>query len=142
MKTPQIRRHGTIKFGTVESTPIVFKGNLYRFEYCRPANAEFLSAESRYNQNDWSSFHFIDLKTGRKLPSFAKDHHLGCAYTDNGVMYAVGVYGKWTDTGDKVAPASGIGRTLTLVLGCVAVLFAGGAAIGILAAKRRRARKN
>ena len=52
MKTPQIRRHGIIKFGTVESTPIVFKGNLYRFEYCRPANSDLLSAESRYNLNE------------------------------------------------------------------------------------------
>ena len=29
------------------------------------------------------------------MPSFAKDHHLGCAFTDNDVMYAVGVYGNW-----------------------------------------------
>lgn len=95
MKTPKIRRHGTIKFGTVESTPIVFKGNLYRFEYCRPANSHHLSDTNLDNPNPWSSFHFIDLKTGGRTPSFAKNHHLGCAYTDGGVMYAVGVDGEW-----------------------------------------------
>ena len=94
-KTPMIRRHGTIRFGTVESTPIVFAGNLYRFEYCRPAESDHLNGVNPYNPNPWSSFHFIDMKTGRQLPSFAKDHHLGCAYTDGGVMYAVGVEGEW-----------------------------------------------
>ena len=95
IKTPKIRRHGTIKFGTVESTPIVFKNNLFRFEYCRPSESHHLTEKNLYNPNPWSSFHLIDLKTGRKTPSFAKDHHLGCAYTDNGVMYAVGVAGEW-----------------------------------------------
>lgn len=94
-KTPHIRRHGTIKFGTVESTPIVFWDNLYRFEYCRPRESEHLQSKNPYNPNPWSSFHFIDLKTGQKTPSFARDHHLGCAYTDGEVMYAFGVEGKW-----------------------------------------------
>ena len=94
-KTPKIRRHGTIKFGTVESTPIVFNGNLYRFEYCRPSVSDHLNGVNPYNPNPWSSFHFIDLKTGQRLPSFAGHHHLGCAYTDNGIMYAVGVEGEW-----------------------------------------------
>ena len=94
-KTPHIRRLGTIKFGTVESTPIVFRDNLYRFEYCRPRESEHLQSKNPYNPNPWSSFHFIDLKTGQKTPSFARDHHLGCAYTDGEVMYAFGVEGKW-----------------------------------------------
>ncbi len=95
LKRPEIRKHGTIKFGTVESTPIVFGGNLYRFEYCRPAESRALAARNPDNPNPWSSFHFIDLKTGRRTPSFAKNHHLGCAYTDGGVMYAVGVDITW-----------------------------------------------
>ena len=92
---PVIRKHGTIKFGTVESTPVVFRGNLYRFEYCRPAQSEALAARNPDNPNPWSSFHFIDLRTGRRTPSFARDHHLGCAFTDGGVMYAVGVDVTW-----------------------------------------------
>ena len=95
MKRPAVRKRGTIKFGTVESTPVVFRGNLYRFEYCRPAVSEALSARNPDNPNPWSSFHFIDLKTGRRLPSFARDHHLGCAYADGDVMFAVGVDGTW-----------------------------------------------
>ena len=35
------------------------------------------------------------MKTGTRTPSFAENHHLGCAYTDGGVMYAVGVDGTW-----------------------------------------------
>jgi len=89
--TPKIRRHGTIKYGTVETTPIVFNETLYRFEYCRPAVSNALQLRNRDNPNPWSSFHFIDLKTGARTPSFARDHHFGCAYTDNGMMYAVGV---------------------------------------------------
>jgi len=94
-KTPKIRRHGTIKYGTVESTPIVFGDNLYRFEYCRPASSDHLKSRNTYNPNPWSSFHLIDMKTGRQTPSFAQNHHLGCAYTDGGIMYAVGVDGEW-----------------------------------------------
>ena len=94
-KTPKIRRHGTIKYGTVESTPIVFGDTLYRFEYNRPAKSDHLKDTNRYNPNPWSSFHFIDLKTGRQTPSFGKNHHLGSAYTDGGVMYAIGVDGEW-----------------------------------------------
>lgn len=94
-KTPHIRRHGTIKFGTVESTPIVFGGELYRFEYCRPRESEHLTALNTYNPNEWSSFHLINLRTCEQTPSFAMNHHLGSAYTDNGVMYAVGVDGEW-----------------------------------------------
>ena len=94
-KTPHIRRHGTIKFGTVESTPIVFGGDLYRFEYCRARESEHLTEINTYNPNSWSSFHLINLRTNVQTPSFAKDHHLGSAYTDNGVMYAVGVEDEW-----------------------------------------------
>ena len=94
-KTPKIRRHGTIKYGTVESTPIVFGDTLYRFEYNRPAKSDHLKDTNRYNPNPWSSFHFIDLKTGRQTLSFGKNHHLGSAYTDGGVMYAIGVDGEW-----------------------------------------------
>ena len=32
---PQIRKLGTIDLDLVETTPIVFKGRLYRFEYVR-----------------------------------------------------------------------------------------------------------
>ena len=94
-KTPKIRRHGTIKYGTVESTPIVFGDTLYRFEYNRPARSDHLKKTNNYNPNPWSSFHFINMKTGQQTPSFGKDHHLGSAFTDGGVMYAIGVDGEW-----------------------------------------------
>ena len=94
-KTPLIRRHGTIKVNVVESTPIVHKDNLYRFEYMRPRECSYLNTKNYGNPNPWSSFHFVDLKTGVETAPFARDHHLGCAYTDSGVMYAVGIGGEW-----------------------------------------------
>jgi len=98
-KTPVIRRHGTIKANVVESTPIVFKDNLYRFEYMRPHECSYLNTKNAGNPYPWSFFHFVDMRNGVESEPFAKDHHLGCAYTDGGVMYAVGVEGEWgTDT--------------------------------------------
>ncbi len=98
-KTPLIRRHGTIKVNVVESTPIVFKDNLYRFEYMRPRECSFLKTKNDGNPYPWSFFHFVDMRNGVSKAPFAKDHHLGCAYTDGDVMYAVGVEGEWgTDT--------------------------------------------
>jgi len=92
---PVIRKHGTIKCGIVESTPIVYGGRLYRFEYNRARGGEGGSAWNVSNTDNFSTFHFIDLENGRRHTPFAKDHHLGCAYTDGGVMYAVGLKDKW-----------------------------------------------
>ena len=84
---PRIRKHGTVKLHTVETTPIVFGDRLYRFEYVRPADLNPANRERR------SHFHFVDLRTGQATPPFAYDHHMGSAYTDGGVMYAVGAAG-------------------------------------------------
>jgi len=92
---PQINKHGTIKYGTVETTPIVYNGKLYRFEYCRPADSPFLNTKNYFNKLGYSHFFFIDMEDGHKHAPFAKDHHLGCAYTDNGIMYAMGVNEMW-----------------------------------------------
>jgi len=92
-KKPRIRKLGTIKAGTVETTPVVFNGRLYRFEYCRRPNKNPL------NPHPYSHFFFVDLETGRQHASFAKEHHLGCAFADGDTMYAVGVADEWgTDT--------------------------------------------
>ena len=88
-KKPRIRKHGTIKLNTVETTPVVFKGRLYRFEYRRdPDPAPDPSSSS-------SAFQFFDVMTGEALEPFAHGHHLGSAFCDGGIMYATGVDKCW-----------------------------------------------
>ena len=78
---PEIVKRGTIDCDLVESTPIVFGGKLYRFEYVR----------ERYKPNTTGGpyFRFIDVATGEATPAFAKGYALGCAYAEGG--YDVGV---------------------------------------------------
>ena len=65
----------------------------------RPRECAYLNTKNEGNPYPWSFFHFVDMRTGVETAPFAKDHHLGCAYTDGGIMYAVGVEGEWgTDT--------------------------------------------
>ncbi|MBN2312567.1 MAG: amidohydrolase family protein [Sedimentisphaerales bacterium] len=76
---PKIQKLGTIDIDLVETTPIVFKGKLYRFEYVR----------QRYwaNKTGDSYFRFIDHETGQATPAFAKGYHLGSAFVDNDKVY-------------------------------------------------------
>ena len=80
---------GTIKEGTVESTPVVWQDRLLRFEWVR--------------SNDWGKNHgdradgyynFVDFETEEVVGTpFAHKHAFGCCYEENGVMYAHGVRG-------------------------------------------------
>jgi hypothetical protein len=87
---PPIRKRGTIDCDLVETTPIVFHGRLYRFEYVR----------ARYGLNTTgdSYFRFIDVAAGRPTPSFAAGHNLGSAFVDGDTVYVYGVRGWGTDT--------------------------------------------
>ncbi len=85
-KRPHIRKLGTIDCDMVETTPIVFAGKLYRFEYVR----------ERYkpNRTGKSYFRFIDVASGEATQSFAVGYHLGSAFVDRGTVYVYGVE-KW-----------------------------------------------
>ncbi|WP_372933151.1 hypothetical protein [Mariniphaga sediminis] len=80
---PLIVKTGTIDCDLVETTPVVFKDKVYRFEYVRP----------RYwnNPTGDSYFRFVDHKTGEKTDSFAKGFHLGSAYVFNDSVYVTAV---------------------------------------------------
>jgi hypothetical protein len=80
---PVIRKLGTIDCDLVETTPVVFKGRLYRFEYVR--------ANYKPNKTGDSYFRLIDVATGEPTPSFANGYHLGSAYVDGDTVYAYGV---------------------------------------------------
>ena len=80
---PLIEKLGTIDCDMVETTPVVFKGNLYRFEYVRTNYCN--------NKTGDSYFRFVDHKTGEKTPPFAKGFHFGSAYVLDNTVYVTAV---------------------------------------------------
>ena len=85
-KRPTIRKLGTIDLLMVETTPVVFKGRLHRFEYVRDNHPA--------NRTGDSYFRFVDVATGKATPAFAKGRHLGCAFVEGETVYAFSV-DKW-----------------------------------------------
>ncbi|MHB0998415.1 MAG: glycoside hydrolase family protein [Armatimonadota bacterium] len=79
-----ITKIGTIDCDIVETTPIVFKDRLFRFEYIR--YPQYLP-----NQTGDSYFRFVDVESGEISPAFATGWHLGNAYSDESGVYAFGV---------------------------------------------------
>ncbi len=80
---PLIRKLGTIDCDLVETTPLVYQGRLYRFEYVRP--------DYKPNQTGDTYFRFVDVETGEVTPGFAVGFHLGSAYATEDTVYAYGV---------------------------------------------------
>ena len=80
---PQIIKLGTIDCDLVETSPIVFHGKVYRFEYVRPGYWN--------NHTGDSYFRFMDHETGKTTSSFAKGFHLGSAFVDNNTVYVTAV---------------------------------------------------
>jgi len=87
----KIEKLGTIDVDLVETSPVSFKGKLYRFEYVR----------SNYWNNDTgdSYFRFVDHETGIPGPPFGKGHHLGSAMVD-GDRLVVTAVNAWD--GDRI----------------------------------------
>src|SRR5262245_49711948 len=69
---PLIRKLGTIDLDLVETTPIVFNGGLYRFEWVREGYWN--------NQRKTNYFRFIDHESGEVKPPFADGHEFGSAF--------------------------------------------------------------
>lgn len=83
MPKPIIRKLGTIDCDMVETTPVVFRGRLYRFEYVRP--------NYHGNPTGESYFRFVDVESGEMTPPFARGYHLGSAHVRDDVVYVYGV---------------------------------------------------
>lgn len=81
---PVIEKRGTLDCDMVETTPVVFNGRLYRFEYVRAKYYE-------PNTTGDSYFRFVDVAAGTYTPSFARGFHLGSAHAHGGTMYVYGV---------------------------------------------------
>ncbi len=83
IKRPLIEKIGTIDCDLVETTPVVFKSKLYRFEYVREGYTP--------NKSGDSYFRFINHATGEPTPSFAKGYHLGSAFVEGDTVYVTAV---------------------------------------------------
>ena len=80
---PLIVKAGTIDCDMVETTPVVFKDKVYRFEYVR--------AGYWNNKTGDSYFRFIEHVSGKPTKSFAKGFHLGSAFVNNDTVYVTAV---------------------------------------------------
>ena len=79
---PQIHKLGTIDLDLVETTPVVFRGTLYRFEYVRP--------HYWANGTGDSYFRFVGHDTGVCSQPFAKGYHLGNVLADDDRLIVTG----------------------------------------------------
>jgi len=94
-KSPQkkLKKMGTIAIDVVETTPVVWKGELLRFEWQRNAgHGENVSAGKGF-------YRFVNMNTEEKSTPFANGYCFGSCYTEDDVMYvfATNAWG-----GDKI----------------------------------------
>lgn len=99
-KRPEIRKIGTIMCDMVETTPIVFKGVLYRFESVRD------KYQNEANTVGQSYFQFVDVKTNEATKAFGFNYHFGAAYTEGDYMYVTGTTGKAPDATEGYATSN------------------------------------
>ena len=84
-----MRKLGTVKVNTVETTPVVWDEKLLRFEWVR---SEAWGGEGGVTRK-FGCYQFVDMETEESLGEFAEDHSFGCCYAENGKMYAYGTRG-------------------------------------------------
>ncbi len=81
---PVIRKLGTIDCDLVETTPIVFRGQLFRFEWVRKS----------YRKNALQKDHFrlIAHDSGQATKPFAEGYIFGSAYVEGNTIYVTGTH--------------------------------------------------
>lgn len=90
-----IHKLGTICIGVVETTPVVWNGELYRFEWVR--NARWGTTDNIKNRT-YGCFHFVNMKDESPTPEFAQGYSFGCCHAEKGTMYVVGTKGNGGNT--------------------------------------------
>ena len=90
-KKPLIRKLGTINCNNiVETTPLVYRGELYRFEAIRKRSlATETGCTTPVGSDDPPCLRFVHVRTNTSTPFFAMGHTFGFAYAENDVMYVV-----------------------------------------------------
>ena len=86
----KLKKIGTVAVGVVEATPVVWRGELWRFEWVRNSSWNTL----RDGEPEDGHYHFVRMSDGKKSAPFAFGHSFGCCHCEDGVMHVVGVEGK------------------------------------------------
>lgn len=79
---PNIVKLGTVDCDMVETTPVVYRGTLYRFEYVRRNYWD--------NRTGDSYFRFIEPDSGRTSAPFARGYHLGNVLVEGDTLIVTG----------------------------------------------------
>ncbi|MEO6183265.1 MAG: hypothetical protein ABIP71_09250 [Verrucomicrobiota bacterium] len=87
---PLIRKLGTIDLDMVETTPVVLRGKLWRFEWVRQG----LGQQYWNNQRRTNYFRFFKPGSGVFTPPFADGHEFGSAFVDGDMVYVTGTQGR------------------------------------------------
>jgi hypothetical protein len=88
---PVIEKIGTIDCDLVETTPVVFKGRLYRFEWVR----------ANYSGNTIGNhFRLMDVEADKATPDFALGYVHGSAFVEGDTVYVTGTLKR--PEGDKI----------------------------------------
>ena len=89
-KKPAIRKMGTISCNCiVETTPVVFKNELYRFEVVRRKSYTSETAVNWYDLDESPCLRFIKVRSNESTPLFAQNHTFGFPFVIDDVMYVV-----------------------------------------------------
>ena len=99
---PLIRKLGTIECNNiVETTPLIWKDELYRFEVVRRKSFAAGNTGRHWNELDDSPcLRCVHVRTNTPTPLFAEDHTFGFPYVVGDTMYVVTGAGKeWGSDG-------------------------------------------
>ncbi|MBE6672544.1 MAG: hypothetical protein E7599_03370 [Ruminococcaceae bacterium] len=86
----RLKKLGTVKINTVETTPVLWNGKLLRFEWVRNSHWGAAGGVDRAV----GCYQFVDMENEETVCTFAMDHSFGCCYAENGKMYVIGVRGE------------------------------------------------
>ena len=87
---PIIKKLGTIHARKLtETTPLVYKGELLRFEVCRPGRFLIEKDLAGGPVDARACLRFVNVRTGQPTPRFAFDHIFGFAMVIDDMMYVV-----------------------------------------------------
>ena len=89
---PKITKLGTIDCDLVETTPIVFRGRVYRCEWVRTTYAGNLLKQDYIR--------LVDRETGRVTAPFGRGYMFASAYVEGGTVYVTGT--RKTRQGDQI----------------------------------------
>lgn len=87
---PLIQKLGTIDLDLVETTPIVFRGKPWRFEWVRYG----VGQPYWNNLRQTNYFRFRDPSSGSVTPAFADGHEFRSAFVDGKTVYVTGTLGR------------------------------------------------